>query len=150
MKILIATDGSPFSDVAVNEVIERPWPSESEFRVLTVMESSPFPYVSTDVYALPLDQTLAKARSVVEQIANSASNRIKSKGLNVTHFVRQGVTAEEILDEAKRWGADLIVVGTHGGRGISRFLLGSVAQRIATHAHCSVEIVRKPGLFSKQ
>jgi nucleotide-binding universal stress UspA family protein len=47
------------------------------------------------------------------------------------------------LDEAEKWEADLIVVGSHGYQGFKRFLLGSVAQAIASHAHCSVEIARQ-------
>jgi nucleotide-binding universal stress UspA family protein len=50
-----------------------------------------------------------------------------------------------ILDEAERWGADLIVLGSHGYGAWQRFMLGSVSHAVATHAHCSVEIVwRKP------
>ncbi|HKG22127.1 MAG TPA: universal stress protein, partial [Blastocatellia bacterium] len=47
-----------------------------------------------------------------------------------------------ITDEAERWGADLIVVGSHGYQGLTRLLLGSVSQAVASHAKCSVEIVR--------
>jgi nucleotide-binding universal stress UspA family protein len=51
-----------------------------------------------------------------------------------------------ILDEAERWGADLIVVGSHGYRAWERFLLGSVSQAVVSHAKCSVEVVRcRPG-----
>lgn len=48
-----------------------------------------------------------------------------------------------ILDEATHWGADLIVVGSHGRRGVDRFLLGSVSEAVALHAACSVEVIRK-------
>lgn len=51
-----------------------------------------------------------------------------------------------ILEEAERWGADLIMVGSHGYGFWNRLLLGSVSQAITTHANCSVEIVRAPGL----
>jgi nucleotide-binding universal stress UspA family protein len=50
---------------------------------------------------------------------------------------------ELILQDADEWGADLIVCGSHGRRGLSRFLLGSVSEAIATHAKCSVEIIRQ-------
>lgn len=49
---------------------------------------------------------------------------------------------EIIPDEASRWGADLIVVGSHGRRGINRFLLGSISEAVAIHADCSVEVIR--------
>ena len=54
----------------------------------------------------------------------------------------QGSPRNAILEEAERWGADLIVVGSHGYRAWERFLLGSVSQAVVAHAHCSVEVVR--------
>lgn len=53
-----------------------------------------------------------------------------------------GTPEEAILDEAEKWDADLIVVGSHGFKGLDRFLLGSVSHDVAIHAPCSVEIVR--------
>ena len=47
-----------------------------------------------------------------------------------------------ILDVAEEWGADLIVVGSHGYRALKRFLLGSVSHSVVSHAKCSVEVVR--------
>jgi nucleotide-binding universal stress UspA family protein len=49
---------------------------------------------------------------------------------------------EVILEEARRWDADLIIVGSHGRRGFKRFLLGSVSEAVAMKAHCSVVVVR--------
>jgi nucleotide-binding universal stress UspA family protein len=54
-----------------------------------------------------------------------------------------GHAAETIMETAKNWGADLVALGSHGRRGFSRFLLGSVSYAVASHAPCSVEIVRK-------
>ena len=54
-----------------------------------------------------------------------------------------GNPRNSILDEAEEWGADLIVVGSHGYTGLKRVLIGSVSLAIASHAHCSVEIVRQ-------
>jgi nucleotide-binding universal stress UspA family protein len=78
-----------------------------------------------------------------------AAERIKAgkaPGLEITTVIKNGHAKEVILDEAEKWGADLIVLGSHGYSGWQRFLLGSVSNAVATHAHCSVEIVRqKPG-----
>jgi len=52
--------------------------------------------------------------------------------------------ARTILDTAKEWNADLIVVGSHGRRGFDRIAMGSVSEALAMHAHCSVEVVRIP------
>jgi nucleotide-binding universal stress UspA family protein len=48
-----------------------------------------------------------------------------------------------ILDQAKEWGADLIVLGSHGRRGVERLMLGSVSESVAIYAHCSVEVIRQ-------
>ena len=60
--------------------------------------------------------------------------------------VQVGKASDVILEEAEKWGADLIVLGSHGYRGFKRYLLGSVSQAVASHAKCSVEIVRRPEL----
>jgi nucleotide-binding universal stress UspA family protein len=62
--------------------------------------------------------------------------------MSLSSAVIVGGAKEVILDEAERWGADLIVVGSHGHHGLRRFLLGSVSRAVASHARCSVEIVR--------
>jgi len=53
-----------------------------------------------------------------------------------------GDPKEVILDQAKNWDADLIVVGSHGYHGIDRLMLGSVSEAVAIHADCSVEVIR--------
>jgi nucleotide-binding universal stress UspA family protein len=64
--------------------------------------------------------------------------------LRVTAKVLSGSPKSVILDEAEAFGADLIIVGSHGLGVIERLLLGSVSQTVALHAKCSVEIVRHP------
>ncbi len=61
----------------------------------------------------------------------------------VTGETLLGPVAKLILEEAINWNADLIVVGSHGRTGVGRFLLGSVADKVASHAPCSVEIVKQ-------
>jgi nucleotide-binding universal stress UspA family protein len=69
---------------------------------------------------------------------------LRSKGLEVTTAVDWGDPRPKIIDDAAKWGADLIVVGSHGCKGLERFFLGSVSDAVARHAGCSVEIVRNP------
>ena len=145
MKILIATDGSKHGDAAVDTGTRRPWPPDSEFRVLIVMERPAISYVSGGEYEFDLsyNQIAADLRKSLEEIVDQAAEKLQKAGFTTTRAVREGVVAEEIINEAQEWDADLILIGTHGRSGISRFLLGSVAQRVASHAPCSVEIVRK-------
>ncbi|MEW6734129.1 MAG: universal stress protein, partial [Acidobacteriota bacterium] len=138
------TDGSSFGDASVQEAIRYQWPPDSEFRVLTVMEHFPISYLTMDIYYPPVPaKVIEEARQVAEKIAANAATLLQEHGLKVTHIVRQGQIAEEIIDEANQWGADLILIGTHSRHGLSKFLLGSIAQRVASHASCSVEIVRQ-------
>jgi nucleotide-binding universal stress UspA family protein len=144
MRILIATDGSIYSDAALESVTEREWPTDSEFRVVSVLEHSSLESITAGEFAFKLDEIRQEVKQMMTQIASKAADVLSEAKHKTSYVVREGLPAQEILEEAKEWGADLIVVGTHGRKGISRFLLGSVAQRIAVHAKCSVEIVRKP------
>jgi nucleotide-binding universal stress UspA family protein len=67
---------------------------------------------------------------------------LATAGLKAAGSVPSGNAKEVLLEEAKSWGADLIVVGSHGRRGLKRFLLGSVSEAVAMNAHCSVVVVR--------
>ena len=71
-----------------------------------------------------------------------ADPRVIGKTISLDGAMLPGPPRTVILDEAERWGADLIVVGSHGYRAWERFLLGSVSQAVVSHAKCSVEVVR--------
>jgi nucleotide-binding universal stress UspA family protein len=147
MKILIATDGSDYSKAAVNSVAERPWPKGSEVKIISAMNVPFAPttegWVMPDSYYSELDRV---ARERAEAAVKDAVGRIesgKASGIEIITKIISGSAGEVILDEAERWDADLIVLGSHGYSGWQRFLLGSVSHAVATHAHCSVEIVRQ-------
>jgi nucleotide-binding universal stress UspA family protein len=147
MKILLATDGSDYSKAAVNSVAERPWPRGSEVKIISAME---IPYApTTEAWVLPdsyYSEVDRVAREQAEAAVKDAVERIesgKASGLEIITKIINGSAGEVILDEAERWDADLIVLGSHGYSGWQRFLLGSVSHAVATHAHCSVEIVRQ-------
>jgi nucleotide-binding universal stress UspA family protein len=146
MKILLAVDGSPCSDAATEEVAHKLLPAGSEIKILSVVE--PVVEPMTQPWTVPdnyYQQMEDFAQSRAQQSIIKAEERLKSaetKGLQVTTEIVNGFPKEAIIDEADRWAADLIVVGSHGYRGITRFLIGSVSQAIASHANCSVEIVR--------
>ena len=130
-RVLLATDGSKTSAQAARAVAARPWPEGSEFRVISVEE----PWT--------IKSKVRDERGAQEAV-NSAEQVLASAGLNATVAVLSGNTKEAILQEAQRWAAELIVVGSHGRRGFRRFLLGSVSEAVAMNAHCSVVVVRAP------
>ena len=146
MKILLAVDGSPCSDAAVDEVARRPWPEGSVIKVLTTYELPVPPTAET--WALPLNYFDDMDVALGKQAQNAVSGAVKklqakvNKDIGIDGAVLPGPARTVILDEADRWGADLIVVGSHGYRAWERFLLGSVSQAVVSHAKCSVEVVR--------
>ena len=147
MKILLATDGSDCSKAAVDSIAERPWPRNSEVKVVSAIE---IPYApTTEAWVLPDSYYLELERVAKEQAEAAVKYAIerirsgKTAELELTTLIKSGSAREVILDEAENWGADLIVLGSHGYSGWRRFLLGSVSSAVATHAHCSVEIVRQ-------
>ena len=146
MKILLAVDGSPCSDLAVEVIGRRPWPDGSSVKVLNAFEL-PLP-ASPEGWALPpnyfdeLDQAVRKqAQSIIDRALEKLRTKL-DKTITLKGEFLPGSPRTVILDEAESWGADLIVVGSHGYSRWARFLLGSVSQSVVSHAKCSVEVVR--------
>ncbi len=145
MKVLLATDGSPSSEAAIQEVASRHWPDETEIEVLTVIHTR-LPLVADPVLVLAAShETLLKeARQKAPAIAEKAAGQIREKAprVRIVTKILEGTPKAVIVERAEKWGADLIVLGSHGYGPVSRFLLGSVAHAVALHAPCSVQIVR--------
>jgi nucleotide-binding universal stress UspA family protein len=142
MKILLASDSSKFSETAAKSLAGQFRPQDTEVRVLHVVEPTAIsepPQMSRGYYP-ELDEQLPEAREIVERAAKTLS----SAGFRVTTAVATGDARSIILDDAAEWRADLIVLGSHGRKGLGRFLLGSVSETVARHARCSVQIVRTP------
>jgi len=142
-RILVATDGSEFSTTALKSIAERPWPEETEFKVISVPE---FAVWLGDFPSFPLGQVEELNRSAIgaAKAAVALGGEILArKGLKVTTSIamEREAPAKTILEEAKNWKADLLVVGSHGRRGFDRFAMGSVSESVAINAHCSVEVV---------
>jgi nucleotide-binding universal stress UspA family protein len=146
MKVVLAIDGSHYSQAATRALVSEIRAEETEVLIVEVVE--PF------VYFIPpqmeqecahkmverLQEQLAQAELTVEQAAET----LRARGFKVKTRVVEAETRTGILDVAAEWQADLIVLGSHGRRGIRRFMLGSVAESVARHAPCSVLIVRTP------
>jgi nucleotide-binding universal stress UspA family protein len=146
LQILLATDGSEHSNAAARSVADRPWPAGTKFRILTVVEPSapvlPTSYFSAEV----MEELRGKDMQRAQEAVASAESILFGAGIEAssTIAVPAATPKEIILSEAAEWNAGLIVVGSHGRRGVNRFLLGSVSEAVALHAKCSVEIIRLP------
>jgi nucleotide-binding universal stress UspA family protein len=146
MKILIAVDGSTYSDAAVEEVIRRPWPPHSEVKIITAVETPMIVGIGLEPWPVnyyeELTKTAREAASTVVDKTIRKLNEASDKTLKISHEIISGPASQVIVDEAERWGADLIVMGSRGLGAWNRLLLGSVSSVVVHHAKCSVEIVR--------
>lgn len=144
MKIVAATDNSGCSAAALQSIVERPWPVGSEIRVISVIDATlPAiePWYGAQEYLARMEDDRSR---MAEEAVVAGEKAIMASGLKTGAEVLEGNPKERIVDVAREWDADLIVVGSHGRRGINRALLGSVSAAVAMHAHCSVDVI-KPG-----
>ena len=136
MRILLATDGSDVSVAAAQAVAETNWPQHSLVKVVNVI--NPMIY-SLEEIGLLSDKRTNQAHRAIGQ----AMGVLRDTPLKVSGEVIAGGTERQILDRAKNWKADLIVVGTHQRRGLKRLLFGSTSDIVANRAHCSVRVIRR-------
>jgi nucleotide-binding universal stress UspA family protein len=141
MKVLMGVDNSEFSGDLVRAVVKQFRPETTEILVLHVLQQvgPPIPEMGAG-YAPEMEGEKKLAHALVDRIGAD----LRGAGFKAEIAVEVADVRESIIDAAAKWGADLIVVGSHGQRGIRRFLLGSAAEFISRHASCSVEIVRRP------
>lgn len=145
MKILVAVDGSQFSDAAAQALISETRTQEAEVLVLEVVEPLMFtaPPQSAPGYAPEMEaRQEEQIKAAKKTVANTAETLRRAGFKKVETRTVEAETRSGILGTADDWKADLIVLGSHGRRGLKRFFLGSVAEGVARHANCSVLIVR--------
>lgn len=140
MKILLAIEDSKFSEAALKAVISHYLPKGAQVRVLHVIQPIA---VSTPPQMAPgYAPELQGQTKEAEKLLQRAAETLRAAKFQVDTEVAVGDVRERILDVAQNWHADMIVLGSHGRGSVGRFLLGSVAEFVARHAPCSVEIVR--------
>ena len=146
MKILLAIDDSKFSVAATQAVAALFRPEGTEVRVLHVVDLIPSitRYAGFGGSYPDIEAVRRETLKHSEELVARAAHLLRGAGLNVTTSVEEGDPKTIIVDRAAEWKADLIVVGSHGRKGLERFFLGSVAEGVARHAACAVQIVRLP------
>lgn len=140
MKILLAIDGSKFSEAATEAVLAQYRSPETKVQVLSVV---PVPTLTAPPemaasYAPELAEEVSQAKSRVDQVVE----KLQKAGLQAAGEVIKGDVRDVIVELAKGMGTDLIVLGSHGRRGMGRLFMGSVAEAVVRHAPCSVQVVR--------
>jgi nucleotide-binding universal stress UspA family protein len=146
MKVLLAIDGSTCSDAAIEEVARRPWPKDTELKIITAVEIpimvAAEPWAASADYFEEMELSVRQAAKAVIDAALGKLGKI-TQTVKLTTEIIQGPPRQVIVDEAERWNADLIVMGSRGLGAWNRLLLGSVSNAVVHHAKCSVEIVRQ-------
>ena len=150
-RILVPVDGSTTSTFGLDEAIKLAKLTGASLRLIHVVDALtlktglvPFAY-----YA---DVVPPRAKEVGEQILEQARTRVAASGVKVDTFLFDSLlprVSETVIEQAKAWNADLIVIGTHGRRGVGRVLLGSDAEQIIRMAPVPVLLVRAPEVEGK-
>ena len=145
-RILVPVDGSDTAKRGLEEAIKLAEALESEQRIIHVVDDSALALnPEAGVAAAPLVEDFAESgRQILEEARALATARGAVAGI-VLHENFTGRVADLIVDEAKKWGAELIVMGTHGRRGIRHAVLGSDAETVVRAAPVPVLLVRSPG-----
>jgi nucleotide-binding universal stress UspA family protein len=148
MKVLLALDGSPASDSALELAASIDWPPGSTLRLLTVIEI--FDAAATGAWtpgvAYDIDRQDDEATARGDQLLEQATRRLKEKGIDAGWSVVHGRPASTIVEDATAFGADLVVMGSRGHGTIASMVLGSVSAEVADHSPCPVLVTRSPRL----
>jgi nucleotide-binding universal stress UspA family protein len=140
MRVLVPVDESTSSAEIVKAISVQIRPQNAEVRVLHVLQpiAGSVPPQMSPGYTPELEPFARPAKDLLAKTAET----LRAAGFKVEAILKKGDIRETIIDSAEEWNADLIVLGSHNHSEAHRFLLGSVAESVARHAPCSVEIVR--------
>lgn len=145
-RALLAIDGSDVAARVVSAAAGLPLPERCELRMITVLPAremvlgvAPLVWASL---SSELETVLQAAVQTAEERIRRLAQVLRERGRPVSAEILRGDAATMLLNAAKKEQADLIVLGSHGEGGMERYLLGSVSERVARHADCSVLVVR--------
>lgn len=136
-KILFATDFSPASEAALRYASSLARDSGAKLLIVHV-EEPPLAYGAGEMYIDPIEIMRPGLEKVLQRVQPTAP------GVPHEHHLLLGDPAQELVDLAQREKVDLIVMGTHGRTGLSRLLMGSVAEEVVRKAPCPVFTLKQP------
>ena len=150
-RILVPVDGSATSTCGLDEAIKLAKLTGASLRLIHVVDA-----MTITTGLLPSahygDEVPPEKKEAGQQILEHARTRVAANGVNVDTFLFDSVlprVSETVVEQANAWNADLIVIGTHGRRGVGRVLLGSDAEQIVRMAPVPVLLVRAPEVEGK-
>jgi nucleotide-binding universal stress UspA family protein len=143
-RILVPVDGSPTSNAGLDEAIRLAKLTGARVRLVHVVDQLPFVLVA-DMYGGLSGQVVDLLNEAGRKVLDDAHARVAAAGVEVDNRLFESLDqplCERVLEQVRSWGADLIVLGTHGRRGVRRALLGSDAEMILRSAPVPVLLVR--------
>ena len=142
---LVPVDGSETSLSAVDKAIGLAKAFDSEVTAIYVIDPYPFTGVGAD-FAYGQDQYLGAAKAEANAAVEAVAQRLTAAGLKAdTRIVEAHAVWRGIADAAEAVGADLVVMGSHGRRGLEKLVLGSVTQSVLTQTQLATLVVRRNG-----
>jgi len=146
-RVLIATDGSKCADDVIQFLLDLPLPHQTKVHVITVLQSDLEIWMKAPTLDFHMNQEiLAKLHELekieAQKITDIVERRFQENCYNTTSLILRGAAGESILAAAKKYEPEIIAIGSRGLTGVKSFLLGSVAERVARYANCSVLIGR--------
>jgi len=143
-KILVPVDGSPTSNLGLDEAIKLAKETGARLKLLTVVDIWALA-AAPEAFTGATPELLTLLKDGGAAILASAKDRVDAAGLACDTLLAdslEGRVCDLVVEEATRWGAELIVIGTHGRRGVGRMVLGSDAEQIVRLAPVPVLLVR--------
>jgi nucleotide-binding universal stress UspA family protein len=140
--ILVGTDGSDAAAVAVAHAVQLAAALGARLQIVSAYEPVPERHLRVARVQVPSDVQVNMREDVLALLESSRGDAEAAGVSRIETFARVGDAADAILDVAEEQASDLIVVGNKGMTGATRFLLGSVPNKVSHHAPCSVLIVR--------
>jgi nucleotide-binding universal stress UspA family protein len=149
MKILLPLDGDPCSTATVDAVLTQFRPAGTAVRLLHVVEWPKHLPMHPGMGEGPTagDDLVASRNRVFREadaLTERAAARLRAAGFDTSKVVVPGYPSDTIINAAREWEPDVIVIGSHGLKGLDRLVLGSVSNAVVRRASCSVEVVRTP------
>jgi nucleotide-binding universal stress UspA family protein len=144
-RILVPVDGSATSNAGLIEATKLAKLTGARVRLLHVIDDMPFMMAAGGFGAMTVD-VLDSLKTAGEAILQEARARVETSGVVVSSVLLDsngGRLCDQVIEQADSWGADLLVLGTHGRRGVRRMLLGSDAEQIVRTATIPVLLVRE-------
>lgn len=141
-RIVVPVDTSATSRAALEEVKRFANEQHAKVRIVHVIDLAQFAWSANEFLDVPqLQETL---RDSARRVLTDGTEALRQVGIEPEAVLLEtwgGLLAKAIVEDAAKWGADLVVMGTHGYGGLTHMLLGSVAEGVVRHAHIPVLLV---------